>query len=108
MDLYNEHKINSLLRNWPTNAVYLTSWLTEKGYSSQLLNRYKKSNWIRSLGSGAIVKSGDKANLEGSLFAIQKQGGAKYSPRRENSLGSIRQSPLFRNFFATIYPIGFQ
>src|SRR5690606_40484388 len=73
MSLEKENKINSLLQGWPQNAVYLTSWLVENGYSHQLLNRYKKSNWITSLNNGAFIKSGGTATIEGAVYALQSQ-----------------------------------
>lgn len=73
----NNSKINQLLSAWPKNAVYLTSWLEQQGYSTQLLHRYKKSNWIASFGNGAVMKSGDQPTVEGALYGLQKQGNSK-------------------------------
>lgn len=89
MRLGNELKINSLLQQWPTNAVYLTSWLADKGYSGQLLDRYKKSNWITSIGSGAVIKSGDKATLQGAVFALQGQAGKNIHPGGKTAMGLL-------------------
>lgn len=89
MSLGKELKINRLLQQWPTNAVYLTSWLAEKGYSDQLLHRYKKSNWITSVGIGAIIKSGDKATLEGAVFALQQQAEKGVHPGGKTALGLL-------------------
>jgi len=76
MSLENEYKINKLLKDWPQGTVYLTSWLVDQGYSHQLLNRYKNSNWIESVGSGAMKRSGDTLSVEGALYALQKQRGS--------------------------------
>lgn len=76
MSLENEYKINKLLKEWPQGTVYLTSWLVDQGYSNQLLNRYKNSNWIESLGSGAMKRSGDTITVEGALYALQEQRGS--------------------------------
>jgi hypothetical protein len=75
MSLYNEAKINKLLKDWPAGTVYLSSWLATKGVSSQLLNRYKKSNWVESIGSGAVIRAGDKVGYLGGLYALQVQAG---------------------------------
>lgn len=82
-------KINQLLSMWPKNAVYLTSWLEEQDYSSQLLNRYKKSNWITSFGNGAVIKSGDKPRIEGALYALQKQGGSEIHTGGKTALSML-------------------
>lgn len=75
MSLENESKINKLLKDWPKGTVYLSSWLTTHGVSNQLLNRYKKSNWVESIGSGAVIRKGDTIDYLGGLYALQKQGG---------------------------------
>lgn len=73
--LEKEQKINHLLNSQPPRVVYLSSWLTENGFSTQLLNRYKNSNWIYSVGTGAWMRSGDKPTYQGALFALQQQAG---------------------------------
>ena len=68
-----EQKINRLLNSQPSGVVYLSSWLTENGFSTQLLNRYKKSNWLYSIGVGAWMRVGEKPTYEGALYALQEQ-----------------------------------
>ena len=68
-----EQKINYLLHSQPSGVVYLSSWLSENGFSTQLLNRYKKSNWLYSIGTGAWMRVGDKPTYEGALYALQQQ-----------------------------------
>jgi len=70
--LEKEQKINHLLNSQPSGVVYLSSWLTENGFSTQLLNRYKKSKWLCSIGTGAWMRVGDKPNYEGALYALQQ------------------------------------
>lgn len=73
MSLENNYKIKFLVNKWPKETVCLTSWLTANGYSSQLLHRYKKSNWIESVGTGAIKQTGDTISVEGAVYALQNQ-----------------------------------
>lgn len=68
-----EQKINRLLNSQPPGAIYLSSWLTENGFSTQLLNRYKKSNWLYSIGMGAWMRVGERPTYEGALYALQEQ-----------------------------------
>lgn len=68
-----EQKINRLLNSQPSGVVYLSSWLTENGFSTQLLNRYKKSNWLYSIGTGAWMRVGEQPTYEGALCALQQQ-----------------------------------
>lgn len=68
-----EQKINRLLKSQPSGVVYLSSWLTENGFSTQLLNRYKKSNWLYSIGTGAWMRVGEKPTYEGAIYALKQQ-----------------------------------
>lgn len=92
MSLENQYKINNLLKEWPKGTVYLTSWLTNNGYSNQLLNRYKNSNWIETVGSGAVKQSGDVITLEGALYALQKQAGSNIHPGGKTALSMLGKS----------------
>lgn len=73
MSLDHETKINKLLKDWPIGTVSLSSYLTSHGISSQLLNRYKKSRWLEAVGPGASMRSGDKVDYLGGLYALQNQ-----------------------------------
>lgn len=75
MSLYNETNLKSLIEKIPHNAIVTTKWLKEQGFSGQLLSKYKKSNWLKSIANGAFVKIGDEPNFIGALYAIQKQLG---------------------------------
>ncbi|WP_102866928.1 type IV toxin-antitoxin system AbiEi family antitoxin [Pseudovibrio exalbescens] len=66
-------KINQLLNTAPKGAVLLSSWLQEKGYSSDLQKRYRKSDWLKAIGTGAMIRSGDQVDYTGGLFALQYQ-----------------------------------
>lgn len=71
-----EQKINKLLKSQPSGAVFLSSWLSQNGFSSQLLNRYKKSKWLYSLGNGAWMRVGEKPTYQGAIYALQHQSNA--------------------------------
>lgn len=92
MSLENQYKINNLLKEWPKGTVYLTSWLTNNGYSNQLLNRYKNSNWIETVGSGAVKQSGDVITFEGALYALQKQADSNIHPGGKTALSMLGKS----------------
>lgn len=84
-----EQKINQLLSSQPPGAVYLSMWLTENGFSTQLLNRYKKSRWIYSIGPGAWMRMGDKLTYQGALFALQKQANLNIHPGGKTALSLL-------------------
>jgi hypothetical protein len=73
MSLQNTQKINTLLKNWPQGTVCLTSWLVSKGFSNQLLNKYKKGKWLETIGTGAMIRSGDQIGYEAAIHALQQQ-----------------------------------
>nr|WKN35977.1 AbiEi antitoxin N-terminal domain-containing protein [Tunicatimonas sp. TK19036] len=66
MSTHKESKINQLPQLQPPGVVLLASWLTEKGYSLDLQKRYRKSNWLESIGSGAMKCSGQGATRKNS------------------------------------------
>lgn len=69
-------KLNHLVGSWPRGAVYTASWLTKQSISNQLLDRYKKSGWVDSLGNGAVKRANDEVNYRGGLYALQIQLGS--------------------------------
>lgn len=73
MSLENGSKLNRLIADWPVGAIYVTSWLKNAGISNQLLNRYKKSNWLSAIAPGALKRFQDEVTYQGGVFAMQKQ-----------------------------------
>ncbi len=67
-------KINKLLSSQPQGTVLLSSWLAGQGYSYDLQQRYKKSNWLHPIGIGAVIRTNDKVGYEGAIYALQQQG----------------------------------
>ena len=67
----NKTKINSLIQSLPRGSVLLPSWLLSQGYSYELQQSYRKSNWLKSIGKGAMIKSCDPLVLTGALSALQ-------------------------------------
>ncbi len=73
MSIQNEIKIQKLLQKWPQGTVTMTSWLERFGISRQLQKKYVESQWIKSLGRGAYIKTGDHVSWQGGLYALQIQ-----------------------------------
>ncbi|MEA5006254.1 MAG: type IV toxin-antitoxin system AbiEi family antitoxin domain-containing protein [Rikenellaceae bacterium] len=69
----NQTKINKLIQDTPKGLVLLSSWLLSKGYSYELQQRYRNGGWLKSIGNGAMLKSGDPLLLSGALSALQTQ-----------------------------------
>lgn len=67
--------------------MVLASWLMNRGYSLDLQKRYRKSNWLVSIGTGAMKRKGDNINYEGALYALQKQALLNIHPGGKTALG---------------------
>jgi len=86
MSTEKESKINQLLRLQPTGVVLLSSWLSQNGYSPELQKRYRKSNWLQSIGTGAMKRTGDNITYEGAVSALQTQMASEIHPGGKTAL----------------------
>ena len=75
MSTEKQTKINQLLSTYPAGAILLAGWLAGHGYSSDLQKRYRRGGWLESVGTGAMIRAGDKPSYEGAVYALQKQAG---------------------------------
>jgi Transcriptional regulator, AbiEi antitoxin, Type IV TA system/Transcriptional regulator, AbiEi antitoxin N-terminal domain len=82
-------KINKLLYSHPPGIVMLSSWLTSQGYSHDLQQRYKKSNWLKSIGVGALVRTKDQVGYEGTIYALQQQSHLTIHPGGRTALSLL-------------------
>jgi hypothetical protein len=62
-----------LVQKLPKGLVLLSPWLVSEGYSYELQQRYRKSGWFRSVGKGAMIRTGDIPVLSGAIAALQEQ-----------------------------------
>jgi hypothetical protein len=69
----NKSKISKLIQDYPKGLVLLSSWLVSRGYPYELQQQYRKSGWLKSIGIGAMLKSGDPLLLFGALATLQSQ-----------------------------------
>ena len=75
MGIQRGSKLNQFLKSWPPGTVSVNPWLEEKGIDRQLIQKYKKSDWVTAVGPGAIARSGDKVDWPGGIYALQTQLG---------------------------------
>lgn len=92
MDTEKGSKINQLLRSQPKGVVFLSSWLSKKGYSLDLQKRYRKSDWLQSIGTGAMIRTGDEVNYEGALHSLQQQDNSSIHPGGKTALSLLGKS----------------
>jgi hypothetical protein len=82
-------KINKLLNSHPQGIVMLSSWLISQGYSHDLQQRYKKSNWLKSIGVGALIRTNDQVGYEGAIYALQQQSHLTIHPGGRTALSIL-------------------
>lgn len=75
MSRQNRSKLNQLIAEWPRGAIYVAPFLAAKGFSPELLRKYKQSKWIKPIGRGAYALYGDTVEWVGALYALQRQLG---------------------------------
>lgn len=80
------NKLNHLLTSWPSGTVSACSWLHDKGYGYDLINKYRTGKWLNSIGRGAVARCGDSVNWMGGIFAIQEQLGLSIHPGAKTAL----------------------
>lgn len=69
-------KINQLLSVLPPGGVATSAWLRTQGIDRNLMQRYLRSGWFRSIGSGAYVRDPDAPDWAGAVWALQQTGRA--------------------------------
>lgn len=71
MGLDSDRKLNHLIKTWKNNTIKTAGTLKKAGYSYQLLDKYKKSNWLSSEGKGAYSKIGEIVKWPGAVYSLQ-------------------------------------
>ena len=86
MGTQRESKLNHLLSSQSHGVVLTTSWLVDQGYSLDLQQQYKRSQWFDSIGTGALIRHGDHVDYLGGVYALQAQLGASTHPAGKTAL----------------------
>ncbi len=82
-------KINQILQTLPYGSVMYAAWLQKSGYSFSLQQSYRQSGWLRSIGKGIMVRSGQKLLLSGAINALQQQAGLPVHIGGRTALGLL-------------------
>ena len=69
-----QSKLNKLLSDWPKGSVLTGTQLKERGFSKQLLDKYKSSHWIAQVGKGAYKLYHDEIDWMGGIYGLQNSG----------------------------------
>lgn len=73
MTLDSGNKINKLLAVGVPNGLYFSGWLSVHGYSSQLLNQYRKSGWLAMLNRGVYYRAGEQLTAYAAMASNYRQ-----------------------------------
>ena len=69
----NRHKLNSLLKKWPSGTAMSLHELKKRGIYQQLASYYVRSGWLETIGSGVFKQAGDTVDWTGALALLQTQ-----------------------------------
>lgn len=72
-----QSKINRLLSESLSGGLLFAVWLRSKGYSSQLLKKYRDSGWLERLSRGVMYRSGDNLSAMKAVYCYNYQTGNK-------------------------------
>lgn len=84
-------------------TVILASWLDAKGFSYDLQQRYKKSEWLESIGVGAFIRPNENVNWQGAVYSLQKQANLQVHIGGLTALSLLGYSHYLRSGVETIY-----
>lgn len=72
MNLQNNIKIKQLYQTLPEGVIAPASWLSDEGYSMQLLYQYVKSGWLIKTSRGSYIRVDAKPSWQGAVLGLQK------------------------------------
>jgi hypothetical protein len=70
---YMSTKIQQLLETWPDGMIRTVSSLKDQGYTQSLINHYRSSGWLESIGSGVVIKGGNQATVFSAVQCLQNE-----------------------------------
>jgi Transcriptional regulator, AbiEi antitoxin, Type IV TA system/Transcriptional regulator, AbiEi antitoxin N-terminal domain len=65
-------KLNSLQRDLPEGLLVPTAWLRARGYSDQLLNKYRRSGWLQSPARGVYRRPGPPLKWQNVVASLDR------------------------------------
>lgn len=66
-------KINQLLTEAIPGGLLFAAWLRKKGYSAQLLKRYRDSGWLVGLSRGVMYRKNDNLSALAAVYSYNNQ-----------------------------------
>jgi len=106
MDSLKPTKINQLLQEVPAGVVLSSSWLSNRGYSPELIRNYKKSKWLESLATGASIRYNDQVDYLGAVYTLQHQLHLTIHPAAKTALGLLGRTHYLEMNQQSVYLFG--
>jgi len=78
MNIEKGNKLNQLLQHWQSGGLFFSSWLKKNGYSDQLMQQYRKSDWFSLLSKGVMYRTGDKLSPYMAISSYNTQMNKKF------------------------------
>ena len=75
MSIDTSNKLNRLLQSEQQGKLFFSAYLQKKGYSNQLLKRYRSSGWLESLSKGVMYRTGGQLRSFGAIASYNEQMG---------------------------------
>jgi Holliday junction resolvase-like predicted endonuclease len=67
------NKLQALFTNKMFDSILTSSWLTNNGYSPQLVKSYCEHQWLTPIARGAFLRCGEELTWQAIVHAIQQQ-----------------------------------
>ncbi len=84
-------------------TIMLASWLDANGFSHELQQRYRKSDWLESVEVGAFRRPNETVGWQGALYSLQKQANLPVYIGGPTALSMLRFSYYICNGAETVY-----
>ena len=102
----NRTKLNRMLRNWGKGTVATTPFMKQYEIDYDLIKRYKKSNWIEAVGTGAYKLVDDEIDWYGAIYALQNQMDLTVHPGAKTALQLLGYSHYLSDKINNLYLLG--
>lgn len=73
MTTFSNNKLKSLLSQFDSHKILLSEELLDNGFSNDLIQYYRKSGWIKSIGKGVYTRPRDDVSLFDAIEVLQKK-----------------------------------
>lgn len=75
MSIAKASKINRLITDAVPGGLLFAVWLRKRGYSAQLIKRYRDSGWLEGLSRGVMYRRNDKLSALVAVYSYNHQTG---------------------------------